>query len=323
MSSSRKKIILFNNNTFPPGFVSKIKRNFKNFNFIILKDHEFKKLNNQLESSNALINCPRKYFNEKLVKRFTNMDWVHTSAAGVDAFINPLFSNLEVCFTNGKILQGPEVADHAIGIILSFSRNIHHYYKNPNIKNIKRPIELFKKKALIVGFGGIGRCISERLTGFGMVIDVIAEELPALTNEVNSFFSIQRLNKISKNYDVIISAAPLTLKTKKIFDYEFFKSMKKNSIFVNISRGKLVDTKALQKKNIHKKFLGLGLDVTYPEPLPKNHFLRKLPNVILTNHSAGLSDNNRLRAYELMYENLSRYYNNQTLLNRVDKIEGY
>ena len=70
MSSSRKKIILFNNNTFPPGFVSKIKRNFKNFNFIILKDHEFKKLNNQLESSNALINCPRKYFNEKLVNNF-------------------------------------------------------------------------------------------------------------------------------------------------------------------------------------------------------------------------------------------------------------
>ena len=88
----------------------------------------------------------------------------------------------------------------------------------------------------------------------------------SISNEVNSFFSIQRLNKISKNYDVIISAAPLTLKTKKIFDYEFFKSMKKNSIFVNISRGKLVDTKALQKKNIHKKFLGLGLDVTYPEP---------------------------------------------------------
>ena len=62
---------------------------------------------------------------------------------------------------------------------------------------------------------------------------------------------------------MIISAAPLNLKTKKIFDYEFFKSMKKNSIFVNISRGKLVDTKALQKKNINKKFLSLGLDVKY------------------------------------------------------------
>ena len=119
-----KLIQLNKNNIFDIEIIYAKYANFKNFNFIILKDHEFKKLNNQLESSNALINCPRKYFNEKLVKRFTNMDWVHTSAAGVDAFINPSFSNLEVCFTNGKILQGPEVADHAIGIILSFSRNV-------------------------------------------------------------------------------------------------------------------------------------------------------------------------------------------------------
>ena len=55
---------------------------------------------------------------------------------------------------------------------------------------VEHTLELFKKKALIVGFGGIGRCISERLTGFGMVIDVIAEELPALTNEVNSFLNM-------------------------------------------------------------------------------------------------------------------------------------
>ena len=323
MYKMKKKIILFNNGTFPIGFIANLKKNFKNFNFYELKDNEINKLYKHITKTNALINCPRKHFDENLVKKFKNMEWVHTSAAGVDAYINPLFSKSKVIFTNGKTLQGPEIGDHALGLILTFSRNIHYYTKAKTKAKPKRPIELLKKKALIVGFGGIGKCIAERLKGFGVIIDVISEELPALTNEINSFYSSKELNKISKNYDIIISAAPLTQKTKRIFNYNFFRLMKNNSIFINVSRGALVDTKALLKKKIYKKFLGIGLDVTNPEPLAKKHFLRKLPNVILTNHTAGLSEKNRERALGLIFENISRYYNNLTLLNKVDKEEGY
>ena len=99
--------------------------------------------------------------------------------------------------------------------------------------------------------------------------------------------------------------------------------MKKNSIFINVSRGGLVDTKSLINKAVFNKLLGIGLDVTHPEPLPKNHYLRKIPNILITNHSAGLSDKNRARAYELLYENVNRFYKNFTLLNQVNKSEGY
>ena len=323
MTLSKKNIIIFDSGTFPNGFILKLKKTHKKFKFLILKDNEIKKLYSNIEKANALINCPRKYFSDSLVKKFNNLEWVHTSAAGVDAFINPSFVKTNIVFTNGKILQGPEVADHAVGLLLTISRNIHYYYKNYKINKIKRPIELLKKKALIVGFGGIGKCITERLTGFGMIIDVISEELPPLTREVNSFFASNMLNKISKNYDAIISAAPLTQKTKKIFDKKFFSLMKKNSIFINVSRGGLVDTKSLTNKSVFKKLLGIGLDVTNPEPLPKNHYLRKIPNVIITNHSAGLSDQNRSRAYGLVYENINRFCNNINLLNQVDKSKGY
>ena len=77
------------------------------------------------------------------------------------------------------------------------------------------------------------------------------------------------------------------------------------------------------KKKINSKFLGIGLDVTDPDPLPKNHRLRKLKNIILTNHSSGLSDNNRLRSKNLMIENIKRFCNNMHLLNIVDKKKGY
>ena len=99
--------------------------------------------------------------------------------------------------------------------------------------------------------------------------------------------------------------------------------MKKDSIFINISRGKIVNLKDLVKKRIFKKFKGLGLDVTDPEPLSKNNLLKKSENVLITNHSAGLSDVNRSRSIELLSANLNRFFKKMSLLNVVDKYKGY
>ena len=126
------------------------------------------------------------------------------------------------------------------------------------VLHIRRPIELFKK-TLVIGFGGIGSNICERLVGFGMKIDIISEDLPPMSNYINNFFELDKLYNIVKNYDVIISAAPLTKKTYKIFNKVFFNNMKKQSIFINVSRGKLVDTTALLDKKIIEKLWGVGL----------------------------------------------------------------
>ena len=99
--------------------------------------------------------------------------------------------------------------------------------------------------------------------------------------------------------------------------------MKNESIFINVSRGKLVRTEDLLKNKIYKKFRGIGLDVTDPEPLPIRHKLKNIQNVFITPHIAGLSDNNRERGYKLIKENLYRYLNNQELLNIVDKKKEY
>jgi phosphoglycerate dehydrogenase-like enzyme len=129
-------------------------------------------------------------------------------------------------------------------------------------------------------------------------------------------------NHISK-MDVVVCTAPLTKHTKKLFDKSLLSKMKDQSILVNVSRGSLIDPEALLDEKINSKFLGIGLDVTDPDPLPKNHKLRKLRNIIITNHSSGLSDNNRLRSKNLMIENISRFCNGMDLLNVVDKKKGY
>ena len=99
--------------------------------------------------------------------------------------------------------------------------------------------------------------------------------------------------------------------------------MKKQSIFINVSRGKLVKTDDLLKNNIFEKFRGIGLDVTEPEPLTKNHKLKKAQNVFITPHIAGLSDQNRERGFNLIKLNLHRYLNNLELLNVVNKQREY
>ena len=99
--------------------------------------------------------------------------------------------------------------------------------------------------------------------------------------------------------------------------------MKQDSIFINVSRGKIVNTSDLIKNNLYKKFRGIGLDVTDPEPLRKSHKLNKAQNIFITPHVAGPSDQNRERGYELIKLNILRYLSNKELLNVVNKNKEY
>ena len=159
------------------------------------------------------------------------MEWVHTSAAGIEQYMIPSLIQSNITFTNGKILQGPEVADHAVSILLAFTRNLKMHLSNTFYK-VKRPLELLRKKVLIVGFGGIGKCLYERLTGFGMDIDIISEEVVPILHNVGNFYEIDQITKVAKNYDVIISAAPLTKTTTKIFNYDFFNKNEKKTVYL-------------------------------------------------------------------------------------------
>jgi phosphoglycerate dehydrogenase-like enzyme len=156
-----------------------------------------------------------------------------------------------------------------------------------------------------------------------MIVDTFSDELHPLNSFINETFIYEELKKKILDYDVIVIASPSTNKSKEFFNYNLFKKMKMNSILINVSRGDILKTEDLLKKNIFKKFRGIGLDVTNPEPLDKNHIFNKQNNIILTNHTAGLSDNNRIRSRELVEVNIKRFLMNENLLNLVNKQKGY
>lgn len=324
-----KKNILFIESTgLNKNSLSEIKKKFKTkINIKTCFDNEdsiFKALTKF--EIHAIIGCPRYLFTKKILTKAKKLEWVHNSGAGVEGFFFDEFVNSNILFTNGKIIQGPEVADHAVALILSFTRNLNFIInnkKNYDGKKNARPIELRNKKCLIFGLGGIGICVAERLKSFGMKIHAVSNDLPPLLSFIDDFSTTDELVDLVSRFDVVVCAAPSTKKTINFFNKNIFDKMKKNSIFINVSRGNLVKTNDLIEAVKKNTFRGVGLDVTDPEPLSVNHPLRKFDNVIITPHLAGLSDYNRSRSFDLILINLKRYIESDVLFNIVDKVNEY
>ena len=166
-------------------------------------------------------------------------------------------------------------------------------------------------------------CLAERLNSFGAHVDGITNDMPIMTSFIRNVFYETNIIDIASSYDIIACTAPLTQKTNSMLGYKFFKKMKKGSIFINVSRGKIVKTKDLLRDDLFKKFRGIGLDVTEPEPLEKSHILNKANNVLISPHVAGPSDMNRYRSFELIKLNITRFLKKKSLINLVDKVKEY
>ena len=274
---------------------------------------------------NGLIGCPRRAFTPDLLARAREtLRWVHGSGAGVEEFLIPEFVESDVIFTSGKVIQGPEVADHAIALLLALVRNLHLVLTGKGERPMPRPIELRGKNALVVGLGGVGMLAAERASAFGMKVSgVTAGTLPPMLRMLERVYPPESLDEALPDADAVIVSAPHTELTSQVFGGRQFELMKESAYFVNVSRGTLVNTDALVTALQEGKIGAAGLDVTDPEPLPDDHPLRQLTNVIITPHIAGLSDHNRRRSLELIRTNIGRFVTGQPLLNVVDKKLGY
>jgi phosphoglycerate dehydrogenase-like enzyme len=229
--------------------------------------------------------------------------------------------------TNNKIVQGPEIADHALAMLLMMSRNLYKLYQNDKQEVWDNShyggIELNGKTAVVIGVGGVGSQIALRANAFGMtVIGVDPEDKPFLPF-VQRVVKPDRLDEVIPLADVVFISTPDTPKSHKMMGAHQFELMKKNSYFIAVSRGGIYEMGGLVKALDEKKLAGAGVDVTDPEPLPKGHALWKFDNVIVTPHLAGRSDRDAGRMVGTIKENIQRFVDGKPLLNVVDKQKGY
>ena len=265
----------------------------------------------------------------QIIQAGKKLRWVHSTSAGVEkiAWI-PELKDSDILLTNAKIFQGPEIADHAFGLLLTLTRNLKQYNRRMDegwerVTPDLPIIELRRKTMLIVGLGGIGTQIAQRASAFDMrVLGVDPKDIP-LMHIVERVVRPDQLHEVLPQADVVVSSVPHTAASEGMFGKKEFALMKDGVYFVNVSRGKVVQTGALVEALRSGKVRAAGLDVTNPEPLPKGHPLWKMNNIIITPHIATVSVQSRTRLLELIRSNIERFVTGKPMLNVVNKAAGY
>ena len=266
------------------------------------------------------------------VRAGKNLKWVGVMSAGVERVLFPAdgtsdLRDSNIILTNNKIVQGPEIADHAMALLLALSRGLPKYFADTRDEKWDHGpyngIELRGKTAVVIGVGGIGNQIAQRAWAFGMTVLGVDPEDKPFTPFIKSVVKPDQIDEVIPQADVVFISAPHTERSHKEMGAREFELMKPHSYFIAVSRGGVYDMNGLVKGLDSKRIAGAGVDVVDPEPLPKGHPLWKFDNVIVTPHIAGRSDRDRERMVGTVKENLQRFVEGKPLVNVVDKKKGY
>ncbi len=251
-------------------------------------------------------------------KEFKYLNWLHLTRAGVDE-CEPFMKSYKFKFTAGKKIQGPNVSEHCVSLLLAITRGLFDQYRAK--KYSFRPTEINGKKIIIAGLGGIGDSIAKKLSNFSSLISSVDHSFSSKKYIIRNY-NLKQVPKIIKNYDILINALPLTNKTKKIFNKKIFKNMKKNSIFVSVSRDQTINIKDLKYFVKKRKFLGVAIDNTGSFRMKKKIIYDKKNNFLLTDHLAGVTTDNN-RRIKLVFENIKAYISGKKVNYAVSKTKGY
>ncbi|PCJ61818.1 MAG: hypothetical protein COA79_05845 [Planctomycetota bacterium] len=246
------------------------------------------------------------YFPENWVDQVKNLKWIHTPAAGKDYIYSKALEESSIEFTNSYGYHGLFMAQHAIGMILYFARGFQYCHKEfwPREDVANKFFDLIGSKLLIVGCGSIGEKIASLASHFGIEVYGYRRSLPKNSDSEIKWVSESNLKDTFAVSDIIIDLLPANENTFNYFDQEKFSWMNKNTLFMNLGRGKTVDEEALFESLKSNKLLGCGLDVLNDETQKSEHPLYSLPNVLITPHSSAFSQQYLGKSVDLFIEKL-------------------
>ena len=250
--------------------------------------------------------------NYELVRRMPALEAMQSLAAGVEKLLPLLPPGVVLC--NGRGLHDASAAEHAVGLVLAAQRDIPQWVRQQGERrwDSHSTRSLAGSRVVLVGYGSIGAAIEARLLPFEVdVLRVAHHARPA-----DSVHGIDTLPDLLPGADIVLLVLPETPATIGLFGAEELAALPDDALVVNIGRGRTVDTAALLAETASGR-LRAALDVIDPEPLPADHPLWSLPNVLLTPHVAGGSATFYPRAERLVAEQLRRFAEGRPLLNVV------
>ena len=259
--------------------------------------------------------------------------WIHSPAAAVHLLMFPELIDSGEVVTNAREVHGPVVAEHVIALIFALARKVpaavrlqqeHIWGQELLWRQSPRPREVAGATLGLVGLGSIGREVARKASALGMKVVAVRENpTKEEPQNIQQVYSPDQLDQLLQQSDFVVLAAPVTAATQGMINAERFSQMKPDAHLINVGRGPLIDEAALIDALSNHKIAGAALDVFTEEPLPANSHLWDLPNLLITPHSAGLTEKLWERHYSLLSGNLRRFLAGEPLLSQVDKKRGY
>lgn len=251
--------------------------------------------------------------------------WVQMTWAGTDKYTRcekPFPEHMRLTNVSGAF--GGVMSEYAVSVILSSYRKLSSYHRN-QINHIWEDLgaerTLYRKTVLIFGAGDIGTCTAEKLKAFGTFNVGVRRNI---SNKPECFDEMCLLDQSEQwlgKADIVICCIPNSDKTVHFLNDKRLRLMKDDALLINMGRGSFVVTDDLTKVLSEGHLLGAALDVTEPEPLPPEHPLWDMENVILTPHIAGPSFSHcpqtEDRIAEICIDNLKRYLCGMPLKNLI------
>jgi len=274
-----------------------------------------------------------------------NLRWIQYHYAGIDYILNsPLASRQDIRITTMSGASAIQEGEYIMMSLLALSHRMPELIANQAKRDWPAdrwerfvPRELTGATVGLLGYGSISREVARMLQPFGCTILACKKDAmhPEDTGYVieghgdpegnlfHRLYPIEALRSMLKECDFIVNTLPLNDQTRNIIAEEEFQVMKPNACLVHISRGGVVNEKAMAEALADKRIAGAVVDVFNQEPLPPDSPMWKVPNMIVTPHVSGFSPVYKERAGEMFVANMQRYLHDETLFNLFDPTLKY
>ncbi len=283
-------------------------------------DIDFENDLEQALDATIMISMPNK-IRPEILNRMTQLKWVQLLTAGYDKIDLNDLARRKIAISYAKDVFSIQIAEDVFSKILFLNRRLDLFYdQQKNASWIYHDLfhDIYGSQVGIIGAGSIGTEIAKRMKAFGAHVTGYKrnhENLPYFDHIITT---PKELDLLIQTSDIIIIAIPLSKDTHHLIGKRELEMMKPSACLINVARGDIIDQQALIHALEEQTIRAAGIDVTSPEPLPKDSPLWHQKNLLLTPHNASASQYLMTRVVEEVMDSLNRYLTHEPLDNQID-----
>jgi len=256
-----------------------------------------------------------------LLPQLTGLRWLQSTYAGVETLVAPGLRR-DYTLTNARGAFGDLMAEYVLGYVIMHERRGWQRFLAQRERrwDASWPGRLADKTMGLVGVGSIGAEIARAAKCFGLRTLGYTRQSEGCPH-IDRYYHGATLTEMTAVSDYLVCSLPNTTASRHLIDHAVLAAMPPHALLVNIGRGSTVDEAALIKTLRAQQIAGAVLDVFESEPLPADHALWELPNVLITAHTSALSYPEDIAP--IFLANLRRYLVGEPLHNLVDFEQQY